>query len=997
MKCGISILTVTVLLILLSGISSRRLTFIVVTIGDNPLYGFYASWPHYEVAFQKAASMYPDIFRNHTVQVFHKPGLRDCLDAAAEMYATTGDIYDLLQKTDGFPILMSPGCSPEMLTLADFSREVNVPLFASTSTDGRFVNRQRYPTFLGFGSTSQGNQAPATISLLKYYKWSTVTLFCDDLILHPPASAFLGTLCRTLRPMLSGNAGYEFYLESYDSKTDPGYEARLKRAKSQSRVIIILTRADELRKIMIIAHKLNMTNSEYVYIHAVPNQGPDYIPLEVDTGSPDDQIIFNAYKQLIALTFVLPDYGRIQSYMDIVNKRARNVYNYTYDYNEKRNEITQAIPEMIFSMAKAINESATPISGMEPKGFLNLFLSKRFDIGDFRSVVFSPVGMRLCDTFYSRLNTTSRTFEIAWHYDAVTRVFTKLSHLADEWNGNYAPPLNRPACGYRNDRCTTDADIMPIIVGALCGIIAVSAILIGISIYCIKRSAYNDQSNWWLLDANLLELPSPASKCDVIEVGKYQGEPAWLRLIPDSGVREDELVSNAALRKCLAQIKALHNDCIATFYGIGFLEKTMCVVWEAGRGTLRSIFAHETIIADSAIQTYFLFNILTGLNYIHNRTPFRKHGSLSSLSVILDDRFTAKICDITAKLLRMTARREVDINGGDVVVAPEGQSGSASQEADVYSLGVIFFEILRGHAVISAKEIQLESMKVTTPLQTQARNVIGQCCAVDPIVRPTVRSIMNTLGKYQPSGTVVGSLINRLEKHAEHLEQTVAHRTEELLLERKKVDLLLAEMIPPSLVSSLRNKILVPPESYDCLTLYFSSMVGFDVFCKSRTPFEVCTFLNELYTFVDNQIVPFDVYKVETIKDGYVVASGVPIRNDNAHCNQIASLALRVLRNCTTDNLKTYLPIRIGIHSGPVAAGFVGLLMPRYCIFGDTINTASRMESHGEERKIHVSPDTKRLLETNGEFFLEPRGQINVKGKGWIDTYWLKPARSAVI
>ncbi|XP_055347136.1 guanylate cyclase D-like [Paramacrobiotus metropolitanus] len=127
---------------------------------------------------------------------------------------------------------------------------------------------------------------------------------------------------------------------------------------------------------------------------------------------------------------------------------------------------------------------------------------------------------------------------------------------------------------------------------------------------------------------------------------------------------------------------------------------------------------------------------------------------------------------------------------------------------------------------------------------------------------------MAKLGKYRPGGTIVSSLLNRLEQHAENLENIVAVRTQELLSERAKVDALLGEVIPPSLVPSLRNKVLVPPETYDSVTIMFSSMVGFDVFCSSSAPIDAQNFLNDLYTFMDSQLLTFDVYKVETIKDG---------------------------------------------------------------------------------------------------------------------------------
>lgn len=124
---------------------------------------------------------------------------------------------------------------------------------------------------------------------------------------------------------------------------------------------------------------------------------------------------------------------------------------------------------------------------------------------------------------------------------------------------------------------------------------------------------------------------------------------------------------------------------------------------------------------------------------------------------------------------------------------------------------------------------------------------------------------------------------------------------------------------------------------------------------------------------------------METIGDAYMVVSGLPVRNGNCHAREIARMSLHLLqavasfriRHRPTDQLK----LRIGIHSGGCVAGVVGLKMPRYCLFGDTVNTASRMESNGAPHKIHVSHTTKELLDSFGLFRLELRGEIEMKVK----------------
>ncbi|XP_072132213.1 soluble guanylate cyclase 88E-like [Mobula birostris] len=215
--------------------------------------------------------------------------------------------------------------------------------------------------------------------------------------------------------------------------------------------------------------------------------------------------------------------------------------------------------------------------------------------------------------------------------------------------------------------------------------------------------------------------------------------------------------------------------------------------------------------------------------------------------------------------------------------------------------------------------------------------------------------------------------------------------------EKKRGDSLLYAMIPKAVADRLRKGVtaLETCQVFPDVTILFSDVVKFNEICIHITPMQVVDMLNEIYIVFDTLSEKHNVYKVETIRDAYMVVAGVPNKT-TFHAHHICDMAVDMLSSInhlkdpsTGDNIQ----IRVGIHSGMVVAGVVGLKMPRYCLFGDTVNTASRMESNGVGMQIHISQTTKDHLE-HEPYIIEERGKIFVKGKGYMKTYWLKGKRT---
>ncbi|XP_048508691.1 uncharacterized protein LOC105686199 isoform X2 [Athalia rosae] len=280
--------------------------------------------------------------------------------------------------------------------------------------------------------------------------------------------------------------------------------------------------------------------------------------------------------------------------------------------------------------------------------------------------------------------------------------------------------------------------------------------------------------------------------------------------------------------------------------------------------------------------------------------------------------------------------------------------------------------MIRTGSIFTRRQHLFKEMRVASNQQGVVIAVLALVLIISPIIILLVRNAAVTI---------------------QHFAESLVSRTQELRKEKGKSDRLLFQMLPPAVVKQLKQQKQVPAENFDSVTIYFSDIVGFTNLSANSTPMEIVNMLNTLYRLFDSRIRKYDVYKVETIGDAYMVVSGLPQRNGNRHAGEIATMSLDLLAGIRCYDIPhrpgERLEIRIGVNTGPCVAGVVGTTMPRYCLFGDTINTASRMESTSEAMKIQISQNTKDALDTLGGYIMELRGSMEVKGKGVMNTYWL--------
>ena len=240
--------------------------------------------------------------------------------------------------------------------------------------------------------------------------------------------------------------------------------------------------------------------------------------------------------------------------------------------------------------------------------------------------------------------------------------------------------------------------------------------------------------------------------------------------------------------------------------------------------------------------------------------------------------------------------------------------------------------------------------------------------------------------------TLYDQLNLRFSRNLYMLEQIINKRTEDLIIEKEKTEALLANVLPKNTASEIMEKGKATKIKYNFVTVLFSDIQGFTKIAEETNPEILIDELDKFFFYFDSVVEKFGIEKIKTIGDAYMCAGGIPEKNRTNPVEVIlAALEMKAYMNklkeaSELEGMK-YWDIRIGIHTGTVVAGVVGQKKLSYDIWGDTVNTASRMESSGEAGKINISGTTYEFVK---EFFdCEFRGKMPVKYKGELEMYFV--------
>ncbi len=212
--------------------------------------------------------------------------------------------------------------------------------------------------------------------------------------------------------------------------------------------------------------------------------------------------------------------------------------------------------------------------------------------------------------------------------------------------------------------------------------------------------------------------------------------------------------------------------------------------------------------------------------------------------------------------------------------------------------------------------------------------------------------------------------------------------------EQEKSERLLLNVLPREIAAILKENNQTIADQYEAVSVLFADVVGSTALAVRLPPRKLVDVLNDAFSYFDSLVDKYGVEKIRTIGDNYMVASGVPHpRHD--HAQALANMALEMNEYVSTRDDPGDMPLRfrIGMNVGPVVAGVIGHKKFHYDIWGDAVNTASHMESHGLPGKIQMTRATYELIKE--EFVCQPRGLVEIKGKGQMETWFLEGIRNS--
>ncbi|XP_055355765.1 atrial natriuretic peptide receptor 1-like [Paramacrobiotus metropolitanus] len=934
--------------------------------------------------------------------------LDGCEDIEDFIMSYSGELYySFLNGTHPLAAMFGLTCTFANKVFMDLLQNWNLLLLEGSSIATFLADRVRYPNILGFSYTHV-RVGTFFYQVIKLFNWTDVTVVydADDAV---------------WRAMFT-------MTEYFTGKTDVRLEARpcfltknkndmytdilraVREAHQRSRIIFILGNPNTIRLVMLAAYSLGYTKGDHIFIAGAYFKTKNYFDTpRWDMGSASDNDTREAYRSLFLVKQRVPSSPEFREFNRTVQEMAIRDYNQSIPPYDEVNIHAIGFHDAILTYGQVANETLAAGEDI----FDGRKMAKRFTNRTF-------YGIRGEITLDAQNNLVGNFELYNFRYNA--GIFVKVVDFPEtatvakivadiEWPYSDRPPPNEPFCGFagNNPKCDPAQSPTLYIAGgsAAVGVIILVTATIGTLMFMRNRAAAKADAQWWRIPPDQFQDQEQTG-----EQAMVQSNPVTMQHFSPAKISDRTLSE-------LKRLRTTKSDKLVRIFGILLKEDRGIVLYEScPKGSIYQVTrSGDSFMLEISFRLSMLGDLIEGLHFIHHSWIYC-HGRLRSTKCLINSRFMVKITDYALQDLNVESHLSAEEQiwmAPELLRTPGFPSANVKRKADVYSFSIILSELCllsdpyntaqdfsKYAEIIDAikegkpplKRPNLEKTSLDKLKAEGLRNLAQMCWKENPAERPTMADVEKIFQRIRgrAAGTMVDDLIKRMQSYADELEQMVAERTTELLEEKGKIQKLLFEILPRSVALSLIAGQVILPEQFESVTILFNAIEGFTHIASKSSPIQLIAIMHSLYLTIDNEISTFDVYKVETTNDVYLIASGLPKRNGMKHVTEIASCALTLRNAARKVNIRSnelQLKFVTGFHTGPIVTGVVGDRLPRYCLFGDTINTASRMESTSEGDKIQASSASVTLVPESSDLIFEPRGEIFVKGKGNMSTYWL--------
>uniref|UniRef100_A0A8C2HWR1 Guanylate cyclase n=1 Tax=Cyprinus carpio TaxID=7962 RepID=A0A8C2HWR1_CYPCA len=881
--------------------------------------------------------------------------------------------------------LFGPPCPEEAEVTGLIASSWNIPMFGFVGQTPKMDNILVYDTYIKIVPPIK-RVGEILLKTLEFFGWKYVGMIGGgaDTNTWDSVDALWKSVEKQLRAKVTVTAGIKF------DTSDPELAKRnLQIISKVARVVVVLANAEDTTSMMIEAQKQGLMNGEYVFL--LVQQFED--TLWKSMGDANETTMLKAFDMVFVLAQKSYEGYDYYDFFEQAYERLKGAPFYSNLSSEKEvSSYAAYLHDAVVLYAMGLKEVFKNSKDIRYGREILQNLRDRTNIRFYGLVHFDEYGERNLD--YSVYNLQQ------------TETVTKFVSVLD----------------FDNISLLVLLVALPVL-----GVAAVALITL-LTLQKTRLLSRLDESNWWLINYNeitILREPKkimsymlhPNISTNSLSLLMVQGNKVGIKYL------KNQIITD--IKKPSIIVKEMKHENIVQFFGVCIEPPNVCILMQyCKKGSLKDVLGNSEIDLDWMFKLSFAYDIVNGMEYIH-KSSVKSHGNLRPSTCLVDSRLQIKLSGFGLwEFKHGTKHKLIPLENPNYeemyYTAPEFLREvyypfNGTQKGDVFSFAIIMGELIYSTEVGPYHDVHLEPKEIIKQLRTPVSKeplrptlsadvcdqrlipLLKACWSENPDHRPPFVSIRRQLRQACPErcihANILDNMVSKLEKYANHLEEVVEERTNQLTAEKSRADKLLSSMLPKYIADQLMSGKPVEPKSYDMVTIFFSDIVGFTTMCSVSSALEVVTILNDLYSLFDEIIKLYDVYKVETIGDAYMVASGLPISNGTRHAEEISTIALHFLSAIKRFKIR-HLPneklaLRIGINSGPVVAGVVGSTMPRYCLFGDTVNMASRMESNSLPLRIHVSQSTADILFKMGNFELEERGYIEIKGKGTQKTFWL--------